>query len=339
MSDAVLERIREIIHRDVNNRGLAKSAVDNLFTRCKHDFSEACLSLSGTKEPVVAIVTGFYIPKAKAAETDGPLGSVFLARALCGLGAKVVLATETFCDHALSVAVHACGLAHRIRIVSVRKLANPEVDPYRGQILFCVPPLTHLIAVERPGPSHEPESVARLQTDSGALQRFCSEVPQADWNQYHNMKGRTIGANMYPAHILFEHAPKEKQRITTIGIGDGGNEIGMGKIPWEVIANNIPNGHLIACRVPTDYNVVCGVSNWAAYGLAAGVWYLRGMKFDEELFSPERERRLWEKVLEEAVLVDGVTGRRTLTVDGLAWDDYIQPLREIGDVLRASCPP
>ena len=44
----------------------------------------------------------------------------------------------------------------------------------------------------------------------------------------------------------------------------------MGKIPWEVIRRNIPGGGLVACRVPTDHLIVCGVSNWGAYGLAAG---------------------------------------------------------------------
>jgi hypothetical protein len=87
--------------------------------------------------------------------------------------------------------------------------------------------------------------------------------------------------------------------------------------------------------VPTDYNIVCGVSNWGAYGLAAGVWHLSGQPFDPELFDADAERTLWEKVLQQAVLVDGVTGQRALTVDGLSWEDYIQPLREMASILKA----
>ena len=45
----------------------------------------------------------------------------------------------------------------------------------------------------------------------------------------------------------------------------------MGKMSWDVIRRNIPNGGLVACRVPADQLIVCGVSNWGAYGLAAGV--------------------------------------------------------------------
>jgi hypothetical protein len=77
---------------------------------------------------------------------------------------------------------------------------------------------------------------------------------------------------------------------TTIGIGDGGNEIGMGKLPWETIRRNVPQGGLVACRVPTDYLIVCGVSNWGAYALGAGVRRLRSAPPDPALFDPERER-------------------------------------------------
>ena len=124
--------------------------------------------------------------------------------------------------------------------------------------------------------------------------------------------------------------------LVTIGIGDGGNEIGMGKVPWEVIAKNVPGGNLVACRVATDYNIVCGVSNWGGYGLAAGAWNVAGRPFDSELFSPSAERDLWEKVLQQTTLVDGVTGQRTFTVDGLAWDQYIAPLHEMGNLLGNS---
>ena len=114
----------------------------------------------------------------------------------------------------------------------------------QGSISDLSPSLTHLIALERVGPSRA--------------------------GRCYSMRGRDITDHMAPAHRLFE---KERGHtaLTTIGIGDGGNEIGMGKIPSDVIGRNIPNGELIACRVPTDHLIVCGVSNWGAYALAAGV--------------------------------------------------------------------
>ena len=135
-----------------------------------------------------------------------------------------------------------------------------------------------------------------------------------------------------PLHLLFEDAAR-LPRLTTIGIGDGGNEIGMGKIPWDVIRRNVPNGGLIACRVPTDHLIVCGVSNWGAYALAAGVALLRGAKLDPALFDVERERELLRIMVEKGPLVDGVTGRPTVSVDGLPFDEYVKPLLRIKDLL------
>src|SRR5207245_11338639 len=97
-------------------------------------------------------------------------------------------------------------------------------------------------------------------------------------------------------------------------------------MPWDTIRRNIPDGGLIACRVPADHLIVAGVSNWGAYALAAGVLLLRGEKGDADLFDPDRERRLLEVMVEQGPLVDGVTTRRTATVDGLTWEQYAGPL-------------
>ena len=148
------------------------------------------------------------------------------------------------------------------------------------------------------------------------------------------MRGRDITEFTAPAHLLFERTAGRTPRIATIGIGDGGNEIGMGKVPRDTIRRNIPNGELIACRVPTDHLIVAGVSNWGAYALAAGVLLLRGAKASPELFDPDRERRLLQVMVEQGPLVDGVTGQQTVTVDGLTWEQYAAPLPRLGELLR-----
>ena len=81
------------------------------------------------------------------------------------------------------------------------------------------------------------------------------------------MRGLDITPHTFPAHQYFEGI----RPYRTIGIGDGGNEIGMGKIPREVIADNIPNGEQVACQTATDHLIVCGISNWGGYALAAGL--------------------------------------------------------------------
>lgn len=71
--------------------------------------------------------------------------------------------------------------------------------------------------------------------------------------------------------LLFSAHTSEK--ITTIGIGDGGNEIGMGKVQPKVI-EHIQNGRNIACAVATDYLVTAGVSNWGGSALVAALHVL-----------------------------------------------------------------
>ena len=334
MTDAILDSLRETIQHDVGQRGLRTDRVDNLITRTTGDFSAACRSLAGTPDAVVAIVTGFFIPHAvpPCGETDGPLGAVFLARALVPLGIRVILASEAFCVRALEAGVGVSGLRKAVSVVtlpSVESAGTLSVAEYWRYFAERTGGLTHLIAVERVGPSHTAQSVAG-QT---AADRFTAEVAAQEHDRCHTMRGSDITGATSPAHRLFESAGAQQPPVVTIGIGDGGNEIGMGKIPWDTIRKNIPNGGLVACRIPTDQLIVAGVSNWGAYALAAGVRLLRGEKGDADLYDANREREILQMMVERGPLVDGVTGRPTATVDGLTWEQYAEPLTRIGQVV------
>ena len=55
------------------------------------------------------------------------------------------------------------------------------------------------------------------------------------------------------------------------GIGDGGNELGMGKVK-DIIHRDIPNGPTIACAITSGYLLTAGVSNWGGYALATALY-------------------------------------------------------------------
>eukprot|EP00952_Eustigmatos_sp_NYUAD-ZCMA_P005446 23797-Eustigmatos_ZCMA.PRE.1 len=57
----------------------------------------------------------------------------------------------------------------------------------------------------------------------------------------------------------------------SIGIGDGGNELGMGKVIDLIYESCIPDAERIGCVVPTNYLIVASVSNWGGYALAAAI--------------------------------------------------------------------
>jgi hypothetical protein len=339
MNDDLLRQLRDAIQIDPGGRGMRTDPVDNLVTACSDDFAAACRSLANSPQAKILVVTGFYIAGAQppAAETDGPLGALFLARALQPLGVEVFLASDSYALEALRTGLEACQLQEQVGLIELPNVAWDE-EGYEDQVFGALgrssAPLTHLLAIERVGPSHTTKSLkAQLKTRDETLVLFQDDVWPEQRGRCYSMSGFDLTPWTSPAHLLFEHAARQEPPIVTIGIGDGGNEVGMGKIPWDVIRRNIRGGAKIACRVPVDHLIVAGVSNWGAYALAAGVRALRGAPFDAELFNLERERQLLQMMVDFGPLVDGVSKQRTATVDGLTWEQYAAVLEQVGALL------
>lgn len=334
MGDPLLDTIAGLIQQDVGDRGLLTDRAENLVTASAGGFQGACRSLAGASGAVVAVVTGFLVPRADPprGETDGPLGALFLARALTPLGFRMVLAGDDFVIPALEAGVSACGLEGEVGLVRLpgyESAMRKSPGEYWRQFVNAAGSLTHLVGIERVGPSHTPQSLQAQGMGEQEVERFLKTVPRREWDRSHTMGGSDITEAMSPAQWLFESVRQVGLPITTIGIGDGGNEIGMGAVPWSVIRKNIPCGAVIACRIPVDHLIVCGVSNWGAYGLAAGVGCLRGRRLDHALFDPEGEQEILRLLVQRGSLVDGRTGLPTATVDGLSFGDYAEPLRSL----------
>jgi hypothetical protein len=327
-----LRTIRDLIQQDVGNRGLAKEE-DNLINACPYDFEAACQSIAEMPNAAICIVTGFLIPTANPprAETDGPLGALFLARAFSSLGIRVTITTDWFCMAALEAGLNECFLEDKVRLI---ELPREENEDYVRDFRKEVGPHSHLIALERVGPSHTPDTIlTQLEGTSFVAKRFRREVSPDDHGRCFTMGGIDITEKMSPAHLLFENPPLPVAEFT-IGIGDGGNEIGMGKISWQTIFNNIPQGGKIACRVPTDYLIVAGISNWGAYALATGVYLLKKNRPAKDLFDLSREEYLLRLMVDAGPLVDGVKAIPSPSVDGLDFDNYIKPLRQLAELVN-----
>lgn len=86
---------------------------------------------------------------------------------------------------------------------------------------------------------------------------------------YQNMRGKSIRPFTAPCDLLFTLS---EGRIPSMGVGDGGNEIGMGNLA-DVIAEKLP---LVPCVVKVDYPLIATVSNWGGYGLCAAWSTLSG---------------------------------------------------------------
>lgn len=240
----------------------------------------------------IVIITGFCIRAALAGETDGPPGALDIAGALLGLGKRVVLVTDEYSAPLLSAGATIGEIEAPIVQID---LPQDEADRTIDKLLAEFAP-THVLAIERPGNA-------------------------ADGHRY-SMRGEILDDLIPGADRLL--TPPGPRNFTTLAVGDGGNELGLGNLRAQ-LGGQINHGELIFSATAADHVVPAGVSNWGGYALAAALSLLSGKAL---LRSPAHERRVVEAMV-AAGAVDGCTRQRALSVDGLPWDDYAGTLEDI----------
>ncbi|NJE62314.1 glutamate cyclase domain-containing protein [Thermococcus sp. 21S7] len=128
--------------------------------------------------------------------------------------------------------------------------------------------------------------------------------------RYYSMSGMEIKRETFDWAVL----GARDLGVPTIGIGDGGNEAGMGNIR-NLVSRHVPNGKMIASTVGTDELVLSAVSNWGAYGLVAQA----SIEFGRKLL-PGWDERMIVRAISKLGLIDGVSKTQTPTVDGISLD-------------------
>jgi D-glutamate cyclase len=234
----------------------------------------------------VLITTGFVV-EPKMPETDGPPGAAVLGRALRALGARVSYVTDPVAIPVLAAALRALGEPPDVR-------AYGDGPGAAEEMLTSEQP-THLVAIERP---------ARGRS-----------------GDYLNMRGHSVAEWNRPIDTMF----LTRGRATTIGIGDGGNEIGMGNVRTRLVRQGALMAR-IASTVRVEHLVVAGVSNWGAYGIVAHLGHMAGRLL---LHTPAQEGELVRACV-EAGAHDGVTRRREPTVDALPLEAHAAVVALLG---------
>ena len=284
-----LDPIDHVLSLDLSRRGITRFFVPG-------GALAAAQVLHGARR--VLITTGFTLANG-VPETDGPPGAAVLGAALARLGAEV-----TYVSDAVNVPLLAACL---------KTLEHPaEIHLFpdsleAAQALLARERPTHLLGIERPGRtvageylSARGESVAPWNRPLDEL-FFCSGCRAAGITR--------AWADRGPRR---HRHPRGWSGPLTVGIGDGGNEIGMGNV-WARVARISPLMKRIASTVRVDHLVVAPVSNWGGYGVVAALSRLAGRPL---LHDACLERRLVEACV-EAGAQDGLTRRREATVDGL----------------------
>ena len=182
------------------------------------------------------------------------------------------------------------ALADRYRVHEIRVGDHDQREHEAQQALEQFHP-DAIISIERPG--------------------------QAADGGYYNMRGESISENTacFDSFMNMSDCP-------TIAIGDGGNEIGMGKVAKALQGLNI-----VPSTTTCDELIVADVSNWGAYGIISflSVWNKRDLL--GEIVPLDILR-----YISELGSVDGVTRINQLTEDGLDVSEGESVLLELRQV-------
>lgn len=318
------------------------------------NLSGAVLSLAEKGRKVV-IITGFYVPAGEppATETDGPPGALILAEGLKYMGMEVCLLSDEYTLPALEAGLEVLNLSKReIPLISfpiehldqnhISRMNNEEssspVSIHFVQNLFNGPlckNLSHLIYIERVGPNHTFESlIAQERSGSPPLKEFEVFLPPPMRNQCFNARMEDITPFTAKTHFLLEFREKLGLSIESIGIGDRGNEIGVGRIPWEIFKESGTENReaTFCCRMKTDHFISCGISNWGGYALMAGVALAMGRLGVLEKITPDREGKVLEHLIYHGPAIDGITGKQEHSVDGIEFRDYMKVIERVKEI-------
>lgn len=281
--------------------------ISRLVSFAKGNIERAARSIADTETPHIALVAGFFIRYAEppSPETDGLNGTAHMATAFAEAGFEVTVITDAPCAKAMWAILTEVPHQVRLEVVGVDRR---QVLELRERLERLPHPPTHLIATERASPG----------TDG----------------KPHREHGWDMSAETAPLDLLFQDA-EWKPSWTTIGIGDGGNEIGMGCLPADVVARDIPNGELIAAQTATDFLIVSSVSNWGAYALIAALALMRQDLRSALLkhLTPEMEKVFLTTLVELGQAIDDGRADRPgtikMSVDRLPVEDHMALIDQI----------
>jgi len=182
-----------------------------------------------------------------------------------------------------------------------------------------------VMGLEGPVVAKEPEEIMALDPD---LLVFIERLGHAGDGRYYNMRGEDISEWTPP---LDGAAVMAMERgVPVIAVGDGGNEAGMACLAPE-------KDDSLACfreclsSVGATVALPVDVSNWGGYALACMLSVMEGRWLGH---SPEEERAMVAAMV-EAGAVDGVSGRKELSVDGLEISEHMEVVGKLRNIFDA----
>ena len=265
-----------------------KRGISDLRRHIASDYCENSVDVIPRLPSTIGITTGFYILSANAPETDGPPGAIAIGNALEKMGHNVFYVTDKY-----TVPIMEKYISEKSSIVEFPITNVTDSVSFSKQVIRKKSP-SLLISVERCGASED--------------------------GIYRNM--RDVDISNYTAKIdtLFDLFP------TSIGIGDGGNEIGLGNVAqWVTKSEKLVQ---FPARTKVSNLILSSVSNWGAYGLVAAL----SLKAGFNLLPNTTEEAQLIKHMVNSGAVDGISGEAAYKVDGFELGEYLWALDKLNEI-------
>ncbi|NIQ06808.1 MAG: DUF4392 domain-containing protein [Candidatus Korarchaeota archaeon] len=325
VTEATREKVKNIerlITVDIGGRGIITPIYRESFT--VQEELPTLLAAKKIKNRVdqrdyLFITTGFPVPPLFIQETDGPIGAISLARGIEKISEvnPIIVAEE----EALPI-IKATALAGGLNAVH-----PDEVKKANHAVALLGFPKEKKQALKK-----AEEVIERF---SPSLLLAVEKVGANEAGVYHNMGGHDISRYAAKIEPLLRQA--EDNGVPTIGIGDGGNEIGMGKIK-KLIKEEVPYGDTCRCECgkgiaadfATDILVPATVSNWGAHAIIATLSLLVEKDL---LHSPEIEAEMLMDAA-KAGSVDGTSGYPNGWCDGISTSTHASLMRILKEILK-----
>ncbi|CAI8024583.1 D-glutamate cyclase, mitochondrial [Geodia barretti] len=254
--------------------------------------AQAARYILGHPGPVV-ITTGFYILMSDAPETDGPPGAFAIGNAVRDLGHPVIYVADRPVAGMMASWLGHAGDSSRVVDFPISDDA-PSNDASAAAIVDEFGPAL-MVSIERCSP------------DAAGI--------------YRNMRSRDISPQTARVDRLFGLG------LPSIGIGDGGNEIGMGNLADVVAgADQLPDQ---PAAVGCDHLVISSTSNWGGYGLVAAL----SLEVGRNLLPNVDTDADCIRFLVDAGAVSGVSGEHDYLVDEFTLDENAAVLTELHELV------
>ncbi len=311
----ISESIDQLISIDIPCRGvirtLYRAAREKSNVPLTLDAAQALARSIKAGDPVF-IATGWpdrpWI-STQIGENDGPVGAAVLARAVHqAFGAVPIILIEQELVTAMESVIQAAGFKVLKPEEAIKAVGSKA--PIHAASVLSFPTGLHEAAEVSTQLIQKYRPAAIISIEKGGMN---------EKGYIHSVRGKETTEHVAKIDLLMRDA--KSSGILTIGIGDGGNEIGMGNIREEIQKRipfgdrcNCPCGQGIVPVTETDLLVTATISNWGAYGIAACLAILMG-KF--EIFHDESIECGILQRCADAGLIDGVSGYVGKSVDGV----------------------